>query len=93
MGGLVAVDPAQIVREPAARQALAQDPAIQREKVPARTIATILAGFVELQPPIPGIQEPLLIPRGGADKVTDPAAEFRRLDRESKIGWFELARA
>lgn len=70
---LEAVDPAQIVREPAARAALAGDPAIQREKVPARTIATILGGVVELQPLVPGIQVPLLILHGGADRVTDPA--------------------
>jgi len=70
---LEAVDPAQIVREPAARGALAEDPAIQREKVPARTIATILDGVIELQPLMPGIRAPLLILHGGADKVTDPA--------------------
>lgn len=70
---LEAVDPAMIVREPAAREALAKDPAIQREKVPVRTIATILGGVVELQPLMPSIQAPLLILHGGADKVTDPA--------------------
>lgn len=70
---LEAVDPAQVVREPAAREALANDPVIQREKVPARTIATILGGVVELQPLMPGIKAPLLILHGGADKVTDPA--------------------
>lgn len=70
---LEAVDPAQIVREPEAREALVRDPAIQREKVPARTIAAILSGVVELQPLMPSIQAPLLILHGGADKVTDPA--------------------
>lgn len=70
---LEAVDAAQIVREPAARATLAQDPAIQREKVPARTIATILKGVVDLQPRMESIRVPLLILHGGADKVTDPA--------------------
>ncbi len=70
---LEALDPAQIVREPAAREALAKDPVIQREKVPARTIATILGGVVELQPLMPNIHTPLLILHGGADKLTDPA--------------------
>ena len=70
---LEAVDAAQIVREPAARAALAADPALQRAKVPARTIAAILGGVVELQPLVPGIQAPLLVLHGGADRVTDPA--------------------
>jgi acylglycerol lipase len=70
---LEAVDPAQIVREAAAREALARDPAIERGKVPARTIATILGGVVELQPRMPAIRVPLLILHGGADRVTDPA--------------------
>jgi acylglycerol lipase len=70
---LEAVDPAQIVREPAAREALARDPAIVRAKLPARTIATILGGVVDLQPRAASIQAPLLILHGGADQVTDPA--------------------
>jgi alpha-beta hydrolase superfamily lysophospholipase len=70
---LEAVDPNQIVREPAEREALARDPTVQREKVPARTIATLLDGIVALQPRMPGIEAPLLVLHGGADKVTDPA--------------------
>jgi acylglycerol lipase len=70
---LEAVDPAQIVREPAAREALAKDPAIERGKVPARTISTILSGIAELQPLVPALKSPLLILHGGADRVTDPA--------------------
>jgi acylglycerol lipase len=70
---LEAVDPAQVVREPSARAALARDPMIQREKVPARTIATILGGVVELQALMPAITAPLLILHGGADRVTEPA--------------------
>ncbi len=71
--GLETVDPAQVVREPAARQALQADPAILRGKIPARTVATILGGVVSLQPLMPAIQVPLLILHGGADKVTEPA--------------------
>jgi acylglycerol lipase len=70
---LEALDPAQIVREPSARAELARDPAIQREKVPARTIATILGGVVELQALMPAITAPLLILHGGADRLTEPA--------------------
>jgi len=70
---LEAVDPAQVVREPSARAELERDPAIQREKVPARTIATILGGVVELHALMPAITAPLLILHGGADRLTDPA--------------------
>lgn len=70
---LEAVDGAQIVRESAARAELARDPAIVREKVPARTIGTILDGVVALQPLMPTIAAPLLILHGGADRVTPPA--------------------
>jgi acylglycerol lipase len=78
---LEAVDPAQIVRQPAAREALAKDMAIQREKVPARTINTILDGVGQLQPLMPGIQAPLLILHGGADRVTDPAGSRALAER------------
>jgi alpha-beta hydrolase superfamily lysophospholipase len=69
---LEAVDEAQVVREGAARAELARDPAILRDKVPARTIDTILDGVVALQPLMPGISVPLLILHGGADVVTPP---------------------
>lgn len=69
---LEAVDELQVVRDSAARTELARDPAIQRGKVPARTIATILDGVVALQPLMPTIAAPLLILHGGADQVTPP---------------------
>lgn len=69
---LEAVDELQVVRDSAARSELARDPAIQRDKVPARTIATILDGVVALQPLMPTIAAPLLILHGGADHVTPP---------------------
>lgn len=78
---LEAVDPTQIVREPAARETLAKDPAILREKLPARTIATILGGVVDLQTRASGIRAPLLILHGGADKVTDPAGSRALAER------------
>lgn len=80
---LEAVDPSLIVREPAARATLASDPAIQRDKVPARTIATILGGIVDLQPLMSGIQVPLLILHGGADQVTEPAGSRALAERAS----------
>lgn len=69
---LEAVDDLQIVRDSAARSELARDPAIQRDKVPARTIAAILDGVIDLQPLMPTIATPLLILHGGADRVTLP---------------------
>jgi acylglycerol lipase len=78
---LEAVDEAQIVREPPAREALAKDPAIERGKLPARTIATILGGVVELQPLVPTLKAPLLILHGSADRVTEPAGSRMVADR------------
>jgi acylglycerol lipase len=92
---LDAVDPAQVVREPAAREALSKDPAIQREKVPARTIATILDGVVQLEPRMASIQAPLLILHGGADKITDPAGSRtlaqRAASRDKKLVVYDAA--
>jgi alpha-beta hydrolase superfamily lysophospholipase len=70
--GLEAVDEAQIVRDAAARTELARDPAILRDKVPVRTVDTILDGVVALQPLMPTIAVPLLILHGGGDRVTPP---------------------
>lgn len=69
---LDAVDELQVVRDCSARSELARDPAIERDKVPARTVATILDGVVALQPLMPTIVAPLLILHGGADQVTPP---------------------
>lgn len=92
---LEAVDAAQIVREPAAREALAKDPVIERGKVPARTIATILDGVVELQPLVPTLKAPLLILHGGADRVTDPAGSRKMAERagsaEKKLVLYDSA--
>jgi acylglycerol lipase len=78
---LEAIDAGQIVREPAAREALAKDPSIERGKVPARTIATILGGVVELQPLVPALKAPLLILHGSADRVTEPAGSRLMAER------------
>jgi len=69
---LEAVDEKQIVRQPEARAELARDPAIQRDKVPARTIDAILDGVLALKPLMPAITLPVLILHGGADRVTPP---------------------
>lgn len=71
--GIDAVDEAQVVRAPEARKALAADPTIERAKLPARTVATLLDGVVDLQPRLAGIGVPLLILHGDADRITDPA--------------------
>jgi acylglycerol lipase len=71
--GLEAVDEAKLVREPTARSALAADALIVRDKLPARTLATLLNGVLELQPRLAGIDVPLLVLHGLADTVTDPA--------------------
>jgi alpha-beta hydrolase superfamily lysophospholipase len=71
--GLEAVDVTQVVRDPAARAALAADPLISREKLPARTVGTLFGGVDELQPRLATIKPPLLILHGQADTITDPA--------------------
>jgi acylglycerol lipase len=92
---LDAVDGAQVVRESAARAELARDPAIIREKVPARTVATILDGVVELQPLLATISAPLLVLHGGADRVTDPAGSRllaqRAASEDKKLVVYESA--
>lgn len=71
--GLEAVDEKQLVREPAQLASLAKDATIRREKLPARTVATLLQGIVSLQERMPQITAPLLVLHGQQDKVTDPA--------------------
>lgn len=66
------IDENLFVREAAARAALASDPVIDRDKVPARTVAAVLAGIDGIQALMPSIQTPLLVLHGGADRVTDP---------------------
>lgn len=71
--GLDPLDPAKVVREPAAQAALAADPLIAREKLPARTIAALLTGVDAIQPKLATVRQPLLVLHGGADTVTPPA--------------------
>jgi acylglycerol lipase len=71
--GLDPLDPAKVVREPAAQAALAADPLIAREKLPARTIAALLTGVDAVQPKLATVRQPLLVLHGGADTLTPPA--------------------
>jgi acylglycerol lipase len=79
--GLDTLDPARVLRDPGARAALVADPLIQRDKLPARTITTLLGGVVDLQPRMSGITTPLLILHGQADRITDPAGSQLLHDR------------
>lgn len=79
--GLEALDAAKVVRDPAAQAALVADPLLGRDKLPARTVATLLAGIVDLQPKMGSIKLPLLILHGEADTVTDPAGARALLER------------
>lgn len=69
--GLEAIDEANVVREAGARADLAADPLIVREKVPARTAATLLTGIVKIQERMQEIKTPLLILHGLRDRVTE----------------------
>lgn len=79
--GLEAVDESKVVRDPAARAALAADPLIVRAKLPARTIATLLDGVADLQPRMTAIDRPVLILHGLADTVTEPSGSRLLRDR------------
>lgn len=68
-----AIDEAKLARPPEARKALAEDPLIARDKVPARTVATILNGIDSARPRFASVKLPLLVLHGTADQVTNPA--------------------
>jgi acylglycerol lipase len=75
--GLDEVKADTIVREASARAALAADPVIERAKLPARTVGTLLSGVASLQGRMGSIGTPLLILHGSADAVTAPAGSQR----------------
>jgi acylglycerol lipase len=85
-----------VVREPAAQAALAADPLIAREKLPARTIAALLTGVDAVQPRFAAIRQPLLVLHGGADTVTPPAGSRalheRAASAEKSLRLYDAAR-
>lgn len=89
--GVEAVDEAKIVRDAGARGALANDPVVSREKLPSRTVATILGGIVDIQQRLEEIAIPVLILHGTADRVTEPdgsnelAKRARSTDKTLKL--------
>lgn len=68
--GLDPVDGHAVVRDPAAQQALLDDPLILKDKVPARTVATILGGIGTIRPQFEAVSIPALILHGTGDRVT-----------------------
>ncbi len=70
--GLQALDDATFVRDEAARATLAADQLVSRDKVPARTVAAIVAGVGDIQKRMDSITVPLLILHGTDDQVTEP---------------------
>lgn len=94
--GLEPLDPAKVAREPAAQAALAADPLINRGKLPARTVAALLAGVDEIQPKLAQVRQPLLVLHGGADQVTPPAGSRTLHDRaasaEKTLRLYDAAR-
>ncbi len=93
--GLDAVDEALLVRDPTQRKAMAEDTVLSREKLPARTVATLLAGVMDLQDRMPQITTPMLLLHGKQDRVTDPAGSTRMHERtgsrEKQLVIFEQA--
>jgi acylglycerol lipase len=94
--GLDPLDPTKVVREPAAQAALAADPLIAREKLPARTIAALLTGVDAVQPKLATVRLPLLVLHGGADTVTPPAGSRalheRAASAEKTLRLYDAAR-
>lgn len=83
------IDEKLFVREAAARKALASDPVIDREKVPARTVAAVLTGIDGIQALMPSIQTPLLVLHGAADQVTDPDGS-RQLAQQARAATLNI---
>lgn len=83
--GLEALYPAKVVREPAAQAALMADPLIDKDKLPARTVAALLMGVDAIQPNLAQVRQPLLVLHGSADPVTPPAGS-RVLHEKSASG-------
>jgi len=94
--GLEPLDPAKVVREPAAQAALAADPLINPEKLPARTVAALLTGVDAIQPKLAQVRQPLLVLHGGADLVTPPAGSRtlheRAASAEKTLRLYDAAR-
>jgi acylglycerol lipase len=94
--GLDPLDPAKVVRVPAAQSALAADPLIERAKLPARTIAALLTGVDAVQPKLAAVRQPLLVLHGGADTLTPPAGSRLLYERaasaEKTLRLFDAAR-
>lgn len=94
--GLDPLDPSKVVREAGAQAALAADPLISREKLPARTIAALLTGVDAVQATLGRVHQPLLVLHGAADTVTPPAGSRalheRAASAQKTLRLFDLAR-
>jgi acylglycerol lipase len=89
------VDEAKLVRVAAAREVLAADPMIIREKVPARSAATILGGIQAAQGRFAELTLPLLVLHGAVDLVTVPAGSSalaaQALSKDKTLKLYDLA--
>jgi len=65
------LDDSEFVREPAEKAALAADPLIHHENLPARSAAAGLDAIEDTQRRMEQVKVPLLILHGGADKATN----------------------
>jgi acylglycerol lipase len=94
--GLDPLDPSKVVREPAAQAAIAADPLIAKEKLPARTVAALLTGVDAVQAQLATVRLPLLVLHGGADTVTPPAGSRalheRAASTEKTLRLYDAAR-
>jgi len=73
------IDHSRVVRSPQAREQLKADPVLSPEKIPARTVATLLNGIDAVQSELGRVRAPLLVLHGTADQIT-PMQGSQRLE-------------
>jgi acylglycerol lipase len=66
------IDPALLSRDPAIVEANRNDPLVHHGAIPARTGAEILLAMARIEHGRAGLQVPLLVYHGTADKLTEP---------------------
>lgn len=71
--GVYEIDSGGISRDPAEVEAYETDPLVYRGKLPARTVTGVASVVEALPGQLPGIDRPLLVMHGTADRIVPPA--------------------
>lgn len=70
---IVAIDAATVSRDPEVVRAYERDPLNHRGRLPARTVGELAAAVGALPGRLPELRLPVLVLRGSADRLVDPA--------------------